>query len=463
MRRRERGRQRLRVVIGDIAGLAVGAASALLVAPWAPAPAGAQPATATAAAGALAMTMRAALSAARTGEPSTATATRLRRVVLAAALTFAVGACILAVAPSPTARAVLLVGTPACLAGVLLSRWWGRRATPRSRRPAGPRTVVVGPRAVLEPLVPTLRSERVPGFDIVAATLTDADDRGPLAGLPVLGPASASAEVARAVQAETVVVAGTTDDPDFVRRLSWQLEGTATDLVLATPLTGVSRSRMSLDTGTGLALLNVRIPTYDGAQHLIKRGLDIVVAACALVPILIAAPVIAAAIKLDSPGPVLFRQCRVGRDGREFEIVKFRTMHTGADDEVERLGAVNDGSGVLFKVRRDPRVTRLGRVLRKYSIDELPQFWNVLRGEMSVVGPRPPLPREVRAYDVPVFRRLYLRPGITGPWQIGGRSDLSWEQSVRLDLHYVENWSVASDLAIILRTAAVVLRAKGAY
>jgi lipopolysaccharide/colanic/teichoic acid biosynthesis glycosyltransferase len=153
----------------------------------------------------------------------------------------------------------------------------------------------------------------------------------------------------------------------------------------------------------------------------------------------------------------------VGLNDREFDMIKFRTMRVGADAEVEALAAANDGAGLLFKLRSDPRVTRVGAVLRKYSLDELPQFWNVLRGDMSVVGPRPPLPREVGGYDGPVFRRLYIRPGITGLWQISGRSDLSWEESVRLDLHYVENWSVMSDLMIIARTAKVMVRGTGAY
>ena len=160
---------------------------------------------------------------------------------------------------------------------------------------------------------------------------------------------------------------------------------------------------------------------------------------------------------------MFFRQRRVGRDGREFEILKFRTMRASAEEELAALVAHNEGSGPLFKLRKDPRVTRVGAVLRRFSLDELPQFWNVLRGDMSVVGPRPPLPSEVGGYDGPVFRRLYIKPGITGLWQVSGRSDLSWDESVRLDLHYVENWSVMTDLMIMWRTAQVMVRPKGAY
>jgi exopolysaccharide biosynthesis polyprenyl glycosylphosphotransferase len=393
------------------------------------------------------------------------------RVAQAAALVFALGAGWFAVIPSTTVRAQVLLGIPAGFIVLLLNRWYWRQGAPRHRRPSPARTVLVGSPDDLDALVRTIQRDGRLGYHVVGTTLVGASASestvGPgvvtSTGIPVLGPAAATAEVARAVAAETVIVTGAPDDPDFIRRLSWQLEGTSTNLVVATRLTDVAASRMSLHTAPGLALVDVRIPTYEGAPHRVKRVLDVAAAVCALVPIALATPLIAALIRLDSPGPVFFRQRRIGRDGREFQILKFRTMRTGAELELAALASKNEGAGALFKVKRDPRITRVGAVLRKYSIDELPQFWNVLRGDMSVVGPRPPLPQEVQAYDDPVFRRLYIRPGITGPWQIGGRSDLSWEESVRLDLNYVENWSVTSDLAIMLRTAAVVVRAKGAY
>jgi lipopolysaccharide/colanic/teichoic acid biosynthesis glycosyltransferase len=172
---------------------------------------------------------------------------------------------------------------------------------------------------------------------------------------------------------------------------------------------------------------------------------------------------IAIAIRLDSPGPILFRQQRVGRDGHTFGMLKFRTMHVDAEQQLAALLASNEGAGPLFKLKQDPRITRVGAFLRKHSLDELPQFWNALKGDMSVVGPRPPLPREATAYDGNAMRRLYLKPGITGLWQISGRSDLSWDESVRLDVRYVENWSVMQDLMIIVKTARIVVRPAGAY
>ena len=191
--------------------------------------------------------------------------------------------------------------------------------------------------------------------------------------------------------------------------------------------------------------------------------MDIAISAIALVAIGLLTPFIALAIKLEGPGPVFFHQERVGRDGRIFRMHKFRSMTTDAEDARGTLDAINEASGPLFKMKQDPRVTRVGAILRKFSLDELPQFWNVLVGEMSVVGPRPPLPSEVMSYDGKVYRRLYIKPGITGLWQISGRSDLSWDDTIRLDLRYVENWSVMSDLMIMWRTAKVMLAPKGAY
>lgn len=281
---------------------------------------------------------------------------------------------------------------------------------------------------------------------------------------PVLGNINTVGAVARDVGADTIVVASQPHgDGEFVKRLSWQLEGTAAELVLSSRIADVAGPRLSFEPLDGLPLIRMQIPTYSGGQHGIKRALDVVVAAIALIPIALAYPVLALLIKIDSAGPVFFFQERVGRDGRLFKMVKFRSMKTDAEQQLAALREQNEGSGLLFKMKDDPRVTRVGKVLRKLSLDELPQFWNVLVGNMSVVGPRPPLPSEVTGYDGKVFRRLYIKPGITGLWQVSGRSDLSWDESVRLDLRYVENWSVVSDLQIMWRTAKVMLRPSGAY
>ena len=194
-----------------------------------------------------------------------------------------------------------------------------------------------------------------------------------------------------------------------------------------------------------------------------KRAFDIVLSAIALVILLPVILFVALLIKLDSPGPVFFRQSRIGRDGETFGIVKLRTMRVNAEAELAGLLDRNEGAGPLFKMKDDPRVTRVGGFLRRTSIDELPQLWNVLKGDMSLVGPRPPLPSEVAEYDDPSHRRLIVKPGMTGLWQVSGRSDLTWEQGVRLDLFYVENWSVPGDIRILIQTVGVVLRPNGAY
>jgi len=241
------------------------------------------------------------------------------------------------------------------------------------------------------------------------------------------------------------------------------LEGTGIDLVLAPALTDVAGPRIHTRPVAGLPLIHVEAPEFRGTRKLIKGFVD---RALALVGLILALPVfaiIAIAVKLDSPGPVLFRQVRVGLGGREFNVYKFRTMVVDADKMLASLAEKNETDGLLFKMRNDPRVTRVGRVLRKWSLDELPQLLNVLRGDMSLVGPRPPLPSEVARYNGDVARRLLVKPGMTGLWQVSGRSDLSWEDGIRLDLYYVENWSLAVDLTILWKTIGAVLQRRGAY
>jgi exopolysaccharide biosynthesis polyprenyl glycosylphosphotransferase len=212
-----------------------------------------------------------------------------------------------------------------------------------------------------------------------------------------------------------------------------------------------------------MPLLRVTAPAFTGGRRMVKEGVDRLLAAALIAllsPVLL---VIAALVKSGDGGPVLYRQRRVGRDGDTFMMIKFRTMVVGAEAVRSELLAANEAAGPLFKLRRDPRVTRVGAVLRRYSLDELPQLLNVLAGSMSLVGPRPPLPEETVNYERAAQRRLLVKPGITGLWQVSGRSDLSWEDSVRLDLRYVEDWSLALDLAILGKTVRAVLGGRGAY
>jgi exopolysaccharide biosynthesis polyprenyl glycosylphosphotransferase len=253
-------------------------------------------------------------------------------------------------------------------------------------------------------------------------------------------------------------------DPFRVRRLAWELEATGARLYVGTGLLDAVPGRTRLLALGDLDLVHLRPAQMRCSARLVKAVLErlaVVVLLLILAPLLAA---VAVAIRLDSKGPVFYNQGRVGRDGRGFTMYKFRTMTDGADRAVAELAELNDSDGqVLFKIREDPRVTRVGGLLRRYSLDELPQLFNVLRGNMSLVGPRPALPCEVALYDLDPRRRLAVTPGMTGLWQVSGRSDLSWEDTVRLDLHYVDNWSLALDAGILCRTVRAVLGHRGAY
>src|SRR3954454_13162661 len=273
--------------------------------------------------------------------------------------------------------------------------------------------------------------------------------------------------VLRAVDDLGADVVAVASDPDLsghaLRRLGWELDERAVDLILSPVIVEVAGPRLSIRPVAGLSLLHMERPATRGGRMLVKRILDRLLGIglfVALLPLLV---VIAVAIRRSSPGPVLFRQIRIGEDGRPFEMLKFRSMVVDAEERRSELEPGNDGNGVLFKLRDDPRLTRIGALLRRYSLDELPQLWNVVRGEMSLVGPRPPLPQEVMGYSDDATRRLRVRPGMTGLWQVSGRSELTWEESLRLDLRYVDNWSLALDATILWRTWRAVLGRSGAY
>jgi exopolysaccharide biosynthesis polyprenyl glycosylphosphotransferase len=248
-----------------------------------------------------------------------------------------------------------------------------------------------------------------------------------------------------------------------VRRIGWDLESTGVDLMVAPAITEVAGTRVHSRPVGGLPLMYIESPSYEGGKKAAKTILDFGVAWIALIiasPIMLAA---ALAVKLTSPGPVLFRQERIGLHGKAFNVYKFRSMRVGADAELaELLRQQGTDDRPLFKVENDPRITPIGEFLRKFSIDELPQLLNVIRGEMSLVGPRPQRAEEVALYDNAAGRRLLVKPGITGLWQVSGRSDLSWEDTIRLDLYYAENWSFIDDFVILLWTVKVVLQSRGA-
>lgn len=371
------------------------------------------------------------------------------------------------------ARGYLMIALPFGLAMLIGFRWFARRLITRERERHGhcvTRVLVVGSLETATHLAAALSRDpgcgyRVAGISVQrpsAPTILTVPDIG---AVPAFDLSTGISEAVIATKSHAVAVAASERlHGSGMRELSWELEKLNIDLLVAPGVIEVAGPRLHVRPVAGLPLIHVEKPQYHGAKRFQKRLFDTLFSGLAL---LLSSPLLAAiavSIKLSSEGPVFYRQERIGLDGQPFEMIKFRTMVIGADARLDEVIDLNEfRGGVLFKMRNDPRITRVGRFLRKYSLDEIPQFLNVLRGNMSVVGPRPPLAGEVAAYDDDVRRRLLVRPGITGLWQISGRSDLSWEDSVRLDLYYVENWSMMADLLIALKTARVMLTHSGAY
>lgn len=363
----------------------------------------------------------------------------------------------------------LSVGTAlvGALVFILIFRLLARSVLHTMRRRSGSaahRMVLVGtlPEA-LEVYTAVTRSPAA-GLIPVAIHLTDgyAAARGIETPVPIYAGRDVLSLV-REVAGDTIAVCGSASwEPGELRRLAWQLEGSGIDLVVAPQLTDIAGPRVHIRPIEGLPLLHVEEPTLSGPALLAKNLLDRAAAGLGLLvlsPLFVA---IALAIRISDPGPVFFRQPRVGHEGRTFRVWKFRTMYVDAEDRLAGLVDQNETDGMLFKIKEDPRVFPVGRFLRASSLDELPQLINVLKGEMSLVGPRP-LPADDGDFLGDVRRRLLVRPGMTGLWQVSGRSDLSWDEAVRLDLYYVDNWSLAYDLSILWRTIGVVLARKGAY
>lgn len=366
----------------------------------------------------------------------------------------------------PLSRFLFLTTLPLGLLLLLWGRWIARQALNRARdagRAMIP-TVVVGDEHDLRATLRELARRPGAGYLPRAVCLTGGgadDDREDFEGYPLVTQSGLAALV-HAIPFSAVIVAGGLSQA-AAQRIAWQLESAKTLLLFVPRLADAAAPRMSFHASAGINLIQVHLPVFEGARYWMKRSFDVVFAVVALVltsPVLLA---VALAIKLDDGGPVLFKQQRVGRGGQPFVIHKFRTMCVDAESKIAAMIEQAGGSALLFKMEDDPRITRVGKILRKFSLDELPQFWTVLTGGMSIVGPRPQVEREVAEYTPTAHRRLLIKPGITGLWQVSGRSGLSIEDSIRLDLRYVENWSLTGDIAIILRTIKVVLFPSGAY
>jgi exopolysaccharide biosynthesis polyprenyl glycosylphosphotransferase len=363
-------------------------------------------------------------------------------------------------------RGFFLLALPGGFLLLVLGRVLARVFLHRARRRGKclHRVLAVGQIQDIEHLIEQLEGRDHHGLHVVGACALGGDRREVVPGVPLLGGPSDARRAAAEIGADTVAITSSgVLGRAGLRRLAWQLEGSDTGLLLTPELTDVAGPRVNIRPVGDLSLLQVSEPKFSGASRFFKGAFDRSMAAMAL---LVLSPVIVALamiIKLDSRGAVFFRQTRSGVDGKPFPLVKFRSMVPAAEELLIDLTDRNEGHGELFKIRHDPRVTRVGKFLRRASLDELPQLWNVVKGQMSLVGPRPPLPSEVERYADDARRRLLVKPGLTGLWQVSGRSDLTWEESVRLDLYYVENWSFVLDLTILARTVVAVAAGRGAY
>jgi exopolysaccharide biosynthesis polyprenyl glycosylphosphotransferase len=376
-------------------------------------------------------------------------------------------------------RSYLLVVMPAGLFGLIAGRFIWRRwlQLQRDRAQFVTNVLAVGNADTVRELIAELRRSPRAGYRVIGACVSGGTPSSAIAGravmsqdnilgVPIVGSLNQVLSAVQLTGASAVAVTATAAfGPAAVRELSWELEKTNADLILAPALTDIAGPRVHTHPVAGLPLIHVERPTYSGPTRVFKTAFDMVGAALLLMvfsPIML---VLALAVKVSSPGPVFFRQERVGVDGTRFRMTKFRSMRVDAEALLDELRAqqTDAGNEVLFKIKDDPRITKVGKFLRRFSLDEMPQLFNVLSGEMSLVGPRPPLAAEVAQYQDEVHRRLLVKPGMTGLWQVSGRSDLSWEETVRLDLSYVENWSITGDLVILFKTARAVVSSSGAY
>jgi exopolysaccharide biosynthesis polyprenyl glycosylphosphotransferase len=387
-----------------------------------------------------------------------------RRIVNA---TFAVFALIVAAAfflRMDIARSLFVFALPIGLAALVLSRWIWRQWL-RARQRKGRyvyRAVALGEPAKLKHIIGQIQRTPDSGYVIVGALTTPQVIKS-IADVPVVGGFAAAGEAVKRLGADTLIVSSADElEPEAMRRLGWEMADLDVNWIVIPALTDVAGPRIHATPVAGLPLIHVDFPRLEGYKSFSKRAFDIVGSSLLILiflPIMIATAI---AIRIDGPGPIFYQQMRIGRGGHQFGMVKFRSMIEDADDQ---LASLLDLQGTtdqpLFKVTNDPRITRVGRFLRKHSIDELPQLFNALRGDMSLVGPRPHRVAEVALYDDAAYRRLLVKPGMSGLWQVSGRSSLMWEDALRLDLYYVENWSFTQDIQILFRTIRAVIAPGG--
>jgi exopolysaccharide biosynthesis polyprenyl glycosylphosphotransferase len=395
-----------------------------------------------------------------------------RRIARASLSLFGLVAIVAYLGHLELARGYLIVALPLGLSMLLLSRWRWRKWLIKQREAGlySSRVLVVGSHQAAVTMAKIFQREPGAGYRVVGVCVPRSSQspgqRVVIDGqaVPVLGDEHSVFRALELTQADTLAISNTEFlGVEGMRALAWQLEATSVELVVSAGVVDVAGPRLRIRPVAGLPLLHVDKPQFRGANRLAKLAVDLLGASLVLIATVPVTLLAAVAIKCTSRGPLLYKSERIGLNGQSFGMLKFRTMSVVAESRREELMSQNEAAGPLFKMRHDPRVTTVGRWIRRFSIDELPQLFNVLRGQMSIVGPRPPLRSEVVTYSDEVHRRLLVKPGLTGLWQVSGRSDLSWEESVRLDLYYVENWSLVQDLVIVWRTIRAVLSSRGAY
>lgn len=365
---------------------------------------------------------------------------------------------------------ILAIGLITTVPALILARWICRRWLVAQRRKGrmSNRVLIVGSDASVAQAARDLIRTPAAGLHVVGACTPSGRvaDYIPGTDIAISGSVGNVMEALERVGADTVLISSANElSSETVRSLSWQLEPGRQHLIVAPSLTDIGGPRLHSRPVAGLPLVHVETPRYGGGKIHAKRAFDLVASTALIVllaPVLIT---VALLVRFTSPGGVFFRQQRIGLKGVNFDMLKFRSMYVDAEDRLTELQheARDRGNTVMFKMKNDPRVTRVGAVIRRFSLDELPQLFNVFAGTMSLVGPRPPLEREVQQYTTSVHRRFLVKPGITGLWQVSGRSDLDWDETVRLDLYYVENWTMTGDLSILLKTVRAVLKSDGAY
>ena len=388
------------------------------------------------------------------------------RVVNSTLMSFGIVTLFLYALGIPAQRSFLLT---ALLLGVFLLlvgrlTWRKRLHRQRRRKLNTYRTLLVGERRKSAHTAQQLRDNALAGFEIVGAVTDESGTRELVPGVPIVSDYPRILEAVENLDIDALIITSSDSiTPQRLRQLSWDLESRHVDMILASALTDIAGPRIHARPVAGLPLIHVEFPQFQGWRYFAKRSQDIFGALFAIIltsPLLLLLTVL---VRIDSKGPALFQQARLGLRGREFTMYKFRSMRVDAENELPSLLDRSDGNTVMFKMREDPRVTPVGRFIRRHSLDELPQLFNVLKGDMSLVGPRPPLQKEAERYESWVNRRLFVRPGISGLWQVSGRSNLTWDESVRIDLYYVENWSFIGDLLILWRTIRTVVKGDGAY